>query len=190
MRDDDPVLISIPKTTSLNYSKNETLDDRIFGRGRYKFYAFAAIVLLAFWSILTGTVTLRLSAGNLNRFSDDITGGSSIRDDFDILEIEEREKVVQHMWDVYINSHRIKLPRFWQEAFVAAYEDLTSDALEVREAAIAEIAKMSFRSIDLDLPPPRSTFRAVHFNFEHLYSLLDSFQLVILMKISCDMFAS
>lgn len=78
----NPLPISTPKTTP--YIKNETLDSRIFGKGRYKFYAFAAIILLAFWSMFTGTVTLRFSAGNLNHFSDDITG-SSIRDDFDIL---------------------------------------------------------------------------------------------------------
>ncbi|KAI3726482.1 hypothetical protein L1987_66279 [Smallanthus sonchifolius] len=155
MRDDDSVLTSTPKP--LNHTKTETLDSRIFGRGRYKFWALAAIILLAFWSMLTGTVTLRFSAGNLNQFSDDFAGGSSIGDDFDILEIEEREKVVEHMWDVYINSHRIKLQRFWQKAFVAAYEDLTSDAPEVREAAITEIATMSFHSVDLDLPPRQST---------------------------------
>lgn len=63
------------------------------------------------------------------------------------------------MWDVYTNSRRIKLPRFWQEAFVAAYEDLTSDAPEVRDAAISEIAKMSFHSIDLHPPPIYSTVR-------------------------------
>lgn len=159
MRDDDSLPVSTPTTTysSTPFSKNQnqTLDSRIFGKGRYKFYALAAIILLAFWSMLTGTVTLRFSAGNLNHFSDDIA--SPIRDDFDILEIEEREKVVKHMWDVYTNSRRVKLPRFWQEAFVAAYEDLTSDVVEVREAAIVEIAKMSFHSIDLDPPPVGST---------------------------------
>ncbi|MFS7960702.1 hypothetical protein Hanom_Chr08g00706151 [Helianthus anomalus] len=87
--------------------------------------------------MLTETVTLCFSVDNLNRFSDDIAGGSPIRNDFDILEIEERVKVVEHMWD---------------DAFVAAYEDLT-DVVEVREAAITKIAKMSFRFIDLDLPP-------------------------------------
>lgn len=68
------------------------------------------------------------------------------------------------MWDVYTNSRRIKLPRFWQEAFVAAYEDLISDSLEVRESAIAEIAKMSFLSVDVDPPPLESTVRVVRFN--------------------------
>ena len=73
--------------------------------------------------------------------------------------MEEREKVVKHMWDVYTNSHRIRLPKFWQEAFEAAYEELTSDAPGVREAAITEIAKMSVRSVDLDPLPIQSTVR-------------------------------
>lgn len=71
--------------------------------------------------------------------------------------MEEREKVVKHMWDVYTNSRRIRLPKFWQEAFEAAYEDLTSDVPGVREAAITEIAKMSVRSIDIEPPPVQST---------------------------------
>lgn len=61
------------------------------------------------------------------------------------------------MWDVYTNSRRIRLPRFWQEAFEAAYEELTSDVPEIRDAAICEIAKMSVRSIVLDPPPFQST---------------------------------
>lgn len=69
--------------------------------------------------------------------------------------MEEREKVVKHMWDVYTNTRRIKLPRFWQEAFVAAYEELTSDVPGVRDAAIGEIARMSVQSITLDPPPSR-----------------------------------
>lgn len=73
--------------------------------------------------------------------------------------MEEREKVVRHMWNVYTNSRRIRLPRFWEEAFEAAYEDLTSDAPGVREAAVTEIAKMSVRSIDLDPPSVQSTVR-------------------------------
>ncbi|THG08345.1 uncharacterized protein LOC114305994 [Camellia sinensis] len=99
--------------------------------------------------MLTSTVSLRWSAGNLNRFSDDFD--IPIHDDLDVLEMEEREKVVKHMWDVYTNSRRIRLPRFWQEAFEAAYEDLMSDAPGVREAAISDIAKMSLRSIDFEL---------------------------------------
>nr|DAD40686.1 TPA_asm: hypothetical protein HUJ06_015009 [Nelumbo nucifera] len=130
-------------------------DGSLFGKGRYKFWALAAIILLAFWSMFTGTVTLKWSAGNLNRLSDDLD--TPIHDDLDVLEIEEREKVVRHMWDVYTHSRRIRLPRFWQEAFEAAYEDLTSDVPGVRDAAISEIAKMSVRSLDLEPPPVQST---------------------------------
>ena len=64
---------------------------------------------------------------------------------------------MKYMWDVYTNSHRMRLPRFWQQAFEAAYEDMTSDVPGVREAAINEIAKMSIRSIDLDPPPIQLT---------------------------------
>lgn len=64
------------------------------------------------------------------------------------------------MWDVYMNSRRIRLPRFWQEAFEAAYEELTSDVAGVRDAAINEIAKMSVRSIDFEPPPTQSTVRS------------------------------
>ncbi|XP_041008852.1 uncharacterized protein LOC121253023 [Juglans microcarpa x Juglans regia] len=149
MKEDD----ALPTTTA--NAKKESSDSSLFGKGRYKFWALAAILLLAFWSMLTGTVTLRWSAGNLNRLSDDLD--NPIRDDLDVLEMEEREKVVKHMWDVYTNSRRIRLPRFWEEAFEAAYEDLTSDVPGVREAAITEIAKMSVRSIDLDPPPVQST---------------------------------
>ncbi|KAF5451424.1 hypothetical protein F2P56_026533 [Juglans regia] len=150
MKDDD----ALPTTTTPN-CKKESSDSSLFGKGRYKFWAFAAILLLAFWSMLTGTVTLRWSAGNLNRLSDDLD--NPIRDDLDVLEMKEREKVVKHMWDVYTNSRRIRLPRFWEEAFNAAYEDLTSDAPGVRQAAITEIAKMSVRSVHLDPPPVQST---------------------------------
>jgi hypothetical protein len=79
--------------------------------------------------------------------------------------MEERERAVKHMWDIYTNSRRIRLPKFWQEAFEAAYEELTSDAPDVKEAAITEIAKMSIRSIDLDPLPVQSTVRISHFYF-------------------------
>uniref|UniRef100_A0A251SGT8 Uncharacterized protein n=1 Tax=Helianthus annuus TaxID=4232 RepID=A0A251SGT8_HELAN len=77
-----------------------------------------------------------------------------------LFEIEEREKVVKQMWDVYTNSRRIKLPRFWQEAFVAAYEELTSDEPQVREAAY-RIAKMSLHTIDVY--PSWSAFHGAYF---------------------------
>ncbi|XVF15737.1 hypothetical protein REPUB_Repub09cG0181500 [Reevesia pubescens] len=154
MKDDDTLPTTTATTTTANVKK-ESSDSSLFGKGRYKFWALAAILLLAFWSMFTGTVTLRWSAGNLNRLSDDFD--SPIHDDLDVLEMEERENVVKHMWDVYTNSRRIRLPRFWQEAFEAAYEVLTSDMPGVRESAITEIAKMSVRSVDLDPPPIQST---------------------------------
>lgn len=148
MKDED----GIPTSTA--GSKKETLESGLFGKGKYKFWALAAILLLAFWSMFTGTVSLRWS-GTLNSLSHDLE--TPIHDDLDVLEMEEREKVVRHMWDVYTNSRRIRLPRFWQEAFEAAYEDLTSDVGEVRDAAITEIAKMSVRSLHFDPPPLQST---------------------------------
>ncbi|KAL2348502.1 hypothetical protein Fmac_002502 [Flemingia macrophylla] len=164
-------------------AKKEGLDSGLLGKGRYKFWALAAILLLAFWSMFTGTVSLRWS-GTLNSLTTDID--APIHDDLDVLvsfssfpflsfpflfsssqchmpsvlfpqEMEEREKVVRHMWDVYTNSRRIRLPRFWQEAFEAAYEDLTSDVPDLRDAAITEIAKMSVRSLRFDPPPLQST---------------------------------
>ncbi|PPS14401.1 hypothetical protein GOBAR_AA06166 [Gossypium barbadense] len=157
MKNDDTLpTTTATTTTALANVKKESSDSSLFGKGRYKFWALAAILLLAFWSMFTGTVTLRWSAGNLNRFSDDFD--SHIHDDLDVLEMEEREKVVKHMWDVYTNSRRIRLPRFWQEAFEAAYEELTSDVPGVREDAVSEIAKMSIRSVDLDPLPVQPTF--------------------------------
>lgn len=69
---------------------------------------------------------------------------------FDQLqEVEDREKMVRRMWDVYTQSKKIKLPRFWQRAFEAAYEDLTSDVSSIRNTAILEIAKMSMFSLNV-----------------------------------------
>ncbi|KAL8123824.1 uncharacterized protein LOC141717844 [Apium graveolens] len=159
MKDDDVLPVSTPTahmsftpaTSSSSKKETNLFKSSLFGRGRYKFWALAAILLLAFCSMLAGTVTLRLSTDKFNRFIDDI--GPPVHDDLDVLEMEEREKVVKHMWDVYTNSRRIRIPRFWQEAFEAAYEELTSDIAEVREAAISEIAKMSVNSINLESPP-------------------------------------
>lgn len=64
--------------------------------------------------------------------------------------MEERQKVVRRMWDVYRSSGR--LPRFWQQAFEAAYQELAGD--DSRDAAIAEIARLSMRMADLHPPPP------------------------------------
>ncbi|GAB4848867.1 hypothetical protein Ancab_003661 [Ancistrocladus abbreviatus] len=159
MKDEDSLPLTtynITSTTAAAAAKKDSSSDAsLLGKGRYKFWALGAILLLAFWSMFTGTVTLRWSAGNLNRLSDDID--IPLKDDLDVLEMEEREKVVKYMWDVYTNSRRIRVPSFWQEAFEAAYEDMISDVPGVREAAITEIAKMSIRSIDLDPPPIQLT---------------------------------
>lgn len=71
----------------------------------------------------------------------------------------EREKLVKKLWSVYIHGYgglgsKIRLPRFWEEAFQAAYESLVNDAPAVRDDAFTEIAKMSLSSLDLLLPPP------------------------------------
>ncbi|XAR73880.1 hypothetical protein NMG60_11007998 [Bertholletia excelsa] len=160
MRDDDILPVSTPTglastAATTTITKKESSDSSGSGKGRYKFWALAAILLLAFWSMLTGTVTLRWSAGNLNHFFDE--SEISIRNDLDVLEMEEREKLVKHMWDVYTNSHRIGLPRFWQEAFEAAYEDLTSEEPGVHGTAISEIATMSLGFIDFEPPPLQSS---------------------------------
>jgi hypothetical protein len=156
MKDED----ALPTSTTSIIKKENTIDSGLFGKGRYKFWALAAILLLAFWSMFTGTVSLRWS-GNLNSLTTDID--TPIHDDLDVLEMEEREKVVRHMWDVYTNSRRIRLPRFWQEAFEAAYEELTSDVPGVRDDAITEIAKMSVRSVNFD-PPPIQSARTQEFS--------------------------
>ncbi|CAA7022943.1 unnamed protein product [Microthlaspi erraticum] len=159
MKDGDALPLSTSSlattTTVSGNAKKESGYSALFAKGRYKFWALAAILLLAFWSMLTGTVNLRWSAGNINHFTDDLI--FLIHEDLDVLEMEEREKVVKHMWDVYNNGRRIRLPRFWQEAFEAAYEELTSDAPGVVEAAVTEIARMSIRSVVIDPSPVHST---------------------------------
>ncbi|XP_018826704.1 uncharacterized protein LOC108995571 [Juglans regia] len=137
-------------------NSSEAAASGFFGKSRpYKFWALAAILLLAFWSMFTGSVTLKWSTGDLTRFAGDTTD-SLIHDDLDILEVEERQKVVRHMWDVYTQSKSIRLPKFWQEAFEAAYELLVSETPGVRDAALTEIAKMSMSSISLHPPTGHS----------------------------------
>ncbi|XP_061353378.1 uncharacterized protein LOC133298150 isoform X2 [Gastrolobium bilobum] len=118
-------------------------------KGHYKFWVLAAIILLALWSMFTGSVTLKWTANNLTRFSYDFD--STTLEDLDVLEVEEREKVVKRMWDVYSHRHSstARLPRFWCDAFHAAYEHLVSDVSAVRDAAVSEIAKMSLHSLNL-----------------------------------------
>lgn len=75
--------VTVTATATATSAKKETSDSNLFGKGRYKFWALAAILLLAFWSMFTGTVTLRWSAGNLNSLSDDLD--APIHDDLDVL---------------------------------------------------------------------------------------------------------
>ncbi|KAF7009757.1 hypothetical protein CFC21_024262, partial [Triticum aestivum] len=68
-------------------------------------------------------------------------------------EMEEREKLVGRMWDMYTRtSDEVRLPRFWQEAFEAAYEELAGDDMQVRDTAISEIARMSAHRLELEQP--------------------------------------
>jgi hypothetical protein len=65
--------------------------------------------------------------------------------------MEEREKLVGRMWDMYTRiSDEVRLPQFWQEAFEAAYEELAGDDTQVRDAAVAEIARMSAHKLELE----------------------------------------
>ncbi|KAL0378114.1 UNVERIFIED_CONTAM: hypothetical protein Sradi_3116900 [Sesamum radiatum] len=161
MKDDDALPVSTPTSYSVlsssspGISKKDHYSDAsgLFGRGRYKFWALAAILLLAFCSMLTGTVTLHWSAGNLNRLNEEYN--SPAAEDLDVLDLEEREKLVKHMWVAYTSNQHIGSGGFWQEAFVAAYEDLTSEVPEVRDSAISEIARMSIHYI------PHSTLPSV-----------------------------
>lgn len=88
MKDDDTLPTTTTTATTIAVApsatrKQQSSDSSVFGKGRYKFWALAAILLLAFWTMFTGTITLRWSAGNLNRLSYD--QDSPIRDDLDAL---------------------------------------------------------------------------------------------------------
>ncbi|CAD6223135.1 unnamed protein product [Miscanthus lutarioriparius] len=109
----------------------------LFGKGRYKVWALAAIALLALWSMFAASVTLRLSSGELAATFGD--------------EMEQREKLVRRMWDVYTRTdNHVRLPRFWQEAFEAAYEELAGDDTLATDAAISEIARMSIHRPEIE----------------------------------------
>ncbi|KAG8494217.1 hypothetical protein CXB51_011458 [Gossypium anomalum] len=156
---DSPITPPIPITsqqlaTPSVVKKDSSVTAGFLGKSGYKFWVLAAILLLAFWSMFTGSVSLKWSSGHLTAFSDDID--FSVYDDLDVLELEEREKVVRKMWDVYTHSASVRLPRFWLEAFEAAYEYLSSDVPGVRDTAMSEIAKLSMRSLNLDSPSLRS----------------------------------
>ncbi|KAJ0025579.1 hypothetical protein Pint_08936 [Pistacia integerrima] len=155
-------------TRSLS-KKDRPLSASLFGISGYKFWVLSAILLLAFWSMFTGSVSLKWSSGNLTRFPDDVD--FSIHHDLDILEVEERKKMVRRMWDVYTHGTNVRLPRFWSEAFEAAYEYLTSDVPGLRDFAVSEIAKMSLRSLNLD-PLPVLNPRLVVASFMFLVFVL------------------
>lgn len=72
-----------PATTSSMKMHSSESGNSFGGKGGYKFWALAAILLLAFWSMFTGSVTLKWSASNLSRFPDDID--SPAHDDLDVL---------------------------------------------------------------------------------------------------------
>ncbi|KAI4316805.1 hypothetical protein L6164_024748 [Bauhinia variegata] len=151
MKDRDPSAVDLSSTM---IPKKESSEAGLVGKTHYKFWVLAAIILLALWSMFTGSVTLKWSAGNLASLSDEFD--SRILDDLDVLEVEDRGKVVRRMWDVYTHSTSIRLPRFWLEAFQAAYEHLVSDVPGVRDAAVSEIAKLSLRSFNFDHLPLQS----------------------------------
>ncbi|XP_021283774.1 uncharacterized protein LOC110416203 [Herrania umbratica] len=154
---DSPTVVSIAipvqQQTAGSANKHSSVAGFV-GRSGYKFWVLAAILLLAFWSMFTGSVSLKWSSGDLTRFSDD--SEFSVYDDLDVLELEDREKVVRKMWDVYTHSASLRLPKFWLEAFEAAYEYLSSDVPGVRDTAMSEIAKLSMRSLNLDPLSPKS----------------------------------
>ncbi|CAJ1973316.1 unnamed protein product [Sphenostylis stenocarpa] len=132
------------------------------------FWVLAAVILVALCSIFAASITLKWSSTNNLDFD------STILEDLD--EVEEREKVVREMWDVYSRSHAnaVGLPKFWEEAFEAAYEELVSDVGGVRDGAVSEIAKMSLRSLPRQFNPVSSNSNQ-HFvltNSVHTYILL------------------
>lgn len=87
MKGDNVLPVSSPAmhltSSAIAHSKKESPGSVVFGRSRYKFWALAAMLMLSFWSILTGTVTLRWSAGNLNTVSHDID--IAIHEDLDVI---------------------------------------------------------------------------------------------------------
>lgn len=95
MRDEGAQTISAPAaavastTTTANgtTAKKEGSEGGLFsGRGKYKFWALAAIILLAFWSMFTGSVSLKWSAVHLSDGSGDID--SPVHHDLDVLVLQ------------------------------------------------------------------------------------------------------
>ncbi|KAF0907248.1 hypothetical protein E2562_015754 [Oryza meyeriana var. granulata] len=134
---------------SIPISAGGAAEAALLGKGRYKAWALAAIALLALWSMFAASVSIRWSSGDLAATFGDLPG--PLIDDLDPLEMEEREKLVRRMWDVYTRTgDRVRLPRFWQEAFEAAYEELAGDDMQASEMAVSEIARMSVHRPELE----------------------------------------
>lgn len=92
MDGDAPTVISMPKAkaaaaaaaaTTTAKKKESPEGSSMFGKSRYKFWVLAAILLLAFWTMFTSSVTLKWSTGNLTHPSDDLD--IQTHDDLDIL---------------------------------------------------------------------------------------------------------
>ena len=73
--------------------------------------------------------------------------------------------MVRKIWDIYTHIASVRLPRFWLEAFEAAYEYLSSDTPGVRDTAMSEIAKLSMRYVNLDTPSAQSKVSVIFFLF-------------------------
>ncbi|XP_073032662.1 uncharacterized protein [Primulina eburnea] len=155
---------STSSATSFSFKKDGSGFEGLFGRGKYKLWALAVIILLALWSMFTGSVTLKWSAVDLKSSSHELD--PSIHGDLDVLDVDEREKMVRQMWNVYKHSKIVRLPRFWRDAFGAAYQDLTSELPRVQDTALLEIAKMSFGSRMSYEPPPLQSSSRVSKNEE------------------------
>ncbi|KAK7409971.1 hypothetical protein VNO78_00420 [Psophocarpus tetragonolobus] len=100
-------------------------------------WVLGGIMVVAVWSMLAASVTLKWTATATNNVNDE--------EDADVLEVEERKKVVRQMWDAYTHTHSVRLPNFWCQAFQAAYDQLLSDVPALRDAAVSDIAKMSLQ---------------------------------------------
>jgi hypothetical protein len=65
--------------------------------------------------------------------------------------MEEREKLVRRMWDVYTRTgDHVSLPLFWQVAFEVAYVELAGDDMQASDTALSEIACMSIHRPDVE----------------------------------------
>lgn len=69
--------------TSSNIQREQQTMHASAGKRHYKLCALTAIVLIALWSMFTGTVTLKWSTNNVNQFSDGLD--SMILEDLDVL---------------------------------------------------------------------------------------------------------